>query len=55
VREAFAQEQPRLLALADNPFPTDEREVVSVGKTPYVPTLTGARYIDPISAAKTKR
>ena len=36
VREAFAQEQPRLLALPDNPFPTDEREAVSVGKTPYV-------------------
>lgn len=36
VREAFAQEQPKLLRLADNPFPTDEREVVRVGKTPYV-------------------
>ena len=36
VREAFAQEQPRLLALPDNPFPTDEREAVSAGKTPYV-------------------
>jgi hypothetical protein len=36
VREAFAQEQPRLLALPDTPFPTDEREAVSVGKTPYV-------------------
>jgi hypothetical protein len=36
VREAFAQEQPKLLALPDNPFPTDEREAVSVGKTPYV-------------------
>ena len=36
VREAFAQEQPKLLALPENPFPTDEREVVSVGKTPYV-------------------
>jgi hypothetical protein len=36
VREAFEQEQPQLLALPDNPFPTDEREEVSVGKTPYV-------------------
>jgi hypothetical protein len=36
VREAFAQEQPKLLALPDNPFPTDEREAVRVGKTPYV-------------------
>jgi transposase len=36
VREAFAQERPKLLALPDNPFPTDEREEVSAGKTPYV-------------------
>ena len=36
VREAFGQEQPKLLALPDNPFPTDERIQVSVGKTPYV-------------------
>jgi len=36
VREAFAQEQPRLLALPENPFPTDERVEVSAGKTPYV-------------------
>lgn len=36
VREAFAQEQPRLLALPDNPFPSDERVEVKVGKTPYV-------------------
>ncbi len=36
VREAFEQEQPQLLALPDNPFPTDEREEISVGKTPYV-------------------
>jgi len=36
VRKAFAQEQPRLLALPDNPFPCDEREVVSAAKTPYV-------------------
>jgi len=36
VREAFAQEQPKLLALPHNPFPTDERKAVSAGKTPYV-------------------
>jgi transposase len=35
VREAFVQEQPKLLPLPDNPFPTDEREAVRVGKTPY--------------------
>jgi len=35
VREAFAQERPHLLALPDNPFETDERVVVSIGKTPY--------------------
>ncbi len=35
VRQAFAQERPQLLALPENPFPTDEREEVSVGKTPY--------------------
>ena len=34
--EAFEQERPTLLALPDNPFPTDEREEVSVGKSPYV-------------------
>ena len=36
VREAFALEQPHLLALPDNPFPTDEQVAVKVGKTPYV-------------------
>jgi len=36
VREAFAQEQPQLLALPDTPFETDEQVAVSVGKTPYV-------------------
>ncbi len=35
VREAFAQEQPRLIALPDNPFVTDEIVPVSIGKTPY--------------------
>jgi transposase len=36
VRDALAQEQPKLLALPENPFPTDEREAVSAEKTPYV-------------------
>ena len=36
VREAFAQEQPRLLALPADPFPTDERVEATVGKTPSV-------------------
>ena len=35
VREAFALEHPQLLALPANPFETDERVVVSIGKTPY--------------------
>ena len=36
VGEVFAGEQPRLLALPDNPFPTEERTGVKAGKTPYV-------------------
>ena len=36
VAEVFAEEQPKLLALPANPFPTDERLHVRVGKTPYV-------------------
>lgn len=36
VAQAFEQEQPRLLLLPDNPFPTEERQEVRVGKTPYV-------------------
>jgi transposase len=35
VRDVFADEQPRLLALPDDGFPTDERDEVEVGKTPY--------------------
>jgi transposase len=35
VREVFADEEPRLLALPDDEFPTDEREDVEIGKTPY--------------------
>ncbi|MDP2829341.1 MAG: IS21 family transposase [Sulfuricellaceae bacterium] len=36
VKSAFVQEQPRLLALPDNPYPLEERVAVTVGKTPYV-------------------
>lgn len=36
VHEVFAQEQPLLLPLPANPYPTDERVVVTAGKTPYV-------------------
>jgi transposase len=36
VREVFANERERLLALPDNPFPCEEREQVEVRRTPYV-------------------
>ncbi len=36
VREAFLQEQPKLLALPQTFYPTDEQVEVKVGKTPYV-------------------
>jgi transposase len=36
VREAFAREQPSLLALPDNPYPCELQLPVKVGKTPYV-------------------
>jgi len=36
VREAFDSEASRLLALPENPYPTDEQVAVTVGKTPYV-------------------
>jgi transposase len=36
VADAFAEEQPTLLALPETPFETDERVEVAVGKTPYV-------------------
>lgn len=36
VREAFTEERPKLLALPDNPFATDDREEVVARKTPYV-------------------
>jgi hypothetical protein len=35
VRECFEEERPRLLALPDDPFPSEERVVVRVHKTPY--------------------
>lgn len=36
VADAFEQERPALLALPPTEFPTDERQPVHVGKTPYV-------------------
>jgi hypothetical protein len=36
VGQAFVQEQLRLLTLPTNPYPIEERVVVTVGKTPYV-------------------
>lgn len=36
VREALEQERPKLLALPENPYPSDERVEATVGKTPYV-------------------
>jgi transposase len=36
VREAFQEERGKLLELPHNPFPTQERCEVTVGKTPYV-------------------
>ncbi len=35
VRECFEEERARLLALPDNPFPSEERVAVRVHKTPY--------------------
>jgi transposase len=36
VHEVFAEEKPCMLPLPENPFPTEERVAVRVGKTPYV-------------------
>jgi transposase len=36
VQETFLEEQSRLIALPDNPYPCEEVETVSVGKTPYI-------------------
>jgi transposase len=36
VREVFFEEQTKLLTLPNDLYPTDEREAVNVGKTPYV-------------------
>jgi len=36
VQDVFLQEKPKLISLPDNPFVTEEREIVNVGKTPYV-------------------
>lgn len=35
VADAFAEEQPQLRPLPDNPFATEERCAVKIGKTPY--------------------
>lgn len=35
VRDVFQDEQPRLIAIPDNPFPVHETETVYIGKTPY--------------------
>ena len=35
VQEIFIKEKPRLIKLPDNPYPCEEVETVSVGKTPY--------------------
>ena len=35
VRQCFEEERPRLLALPDSPFPSEERVMVRVHKTPY--------------------
>jgi transposase len=35
VRAVFERERTQLMALPDNPFPTDERIDVRIGKTPY--------------------
>lgn len=36
VNEVFLKEQPKLISLPDNPYSTDEKETVKVGKTPYI-------------------
>ena len=36
IKEAFLQEQPRLISLPDNPFDTRERKIVRAQKTPYI-------------------
>ena len=36
VQDIFLAEQPRLIPLPDNPYPCNEVETASVGKTPYV-------------------
>jgi transposase len=35
VMQVFLEEQPKLLQLPDNPYPSHERQEVSIGKTPY--------------------
>lgn len=51
VAEAFEAERPKLLALPENPFCTDERVEVHVGKTPYV-RFDGNDYSVPHTAVR---
>lgn len=36
VQEVFEEEKAKLYQLPENPYPTDEREEIQVGKTPYL-------------------
>lgn len=36
VRQAFIEEQPRLMKLPENPYPSEEQVTIKAGKTPYV-------------------
>jgi hypothetical protein len=51
VGQAFELERPALLALPENPFDTDERVPVDVGKTPYV-RFDGNDYSVPHTAVR---
>jgi len=51
VAEAFESERPKLLSLPENPFNTDERVEVHVGKTPYV-RFDGNDYSVPHTAVR---
>ena len=51
VRQAFEQERPALMPLPENPFCTDERVAVRVGKTPYA-RFDGNDYSVPHTAVR---
>jgi transposase len=51
VEQAFERERPKLLALPENPFDTDERLPAEVGKTPYV-RFDGNDYSVPHTAVR---